>query len=111
MIKGSCHCGAVTIEVARAPDTVTSCGCSICRRYAMLCAYYSPRDVRIAGATDFYIWGDRMIEFHRCRVCGCVSHWAAVDKSYDRMGLNARLLDPAVVAAATLRKIDGPGEN
>jgi hypothetical protein len=109
-IEASCHCGAVRLEIETPPETVTDCNCSICRRYGVLWAYYSPKKVRIApvdGATDIYMWNDRSIEFHRCRVCGCVTHWAAVDRSLDRMGVNARLMNPAVLAAARVRKLDG----
>lgn len=108
MISASCHCGAVRCEVDVAPETVTSCACSICRRYATLWAYYSPKQVRVSGATDIYMWADRDLEFHRCKVCGCVTHWASVDKSYDRMAVNARLMEPAVVAAAKIYRSDGP---
>ena len=108
MTEGSCHCGAVRYEVEAAPETVTSCACSICRRYGVLWAYYSPRQVRIEGATDIYMWGDKDLEFHRCKTCGCVIHWASVDKSYDRMAVNARLMEPTIVAAAKIRYIDGP---
>ena len=76
----------------------------------MLWAYYSPKQVRIiaaSGATDIYMWDDRSIEFHRCRICGCITHWAAVDTSVDRMGVNARLMDLDVLAAARVRKLDG----
>jgi hypothetical protein len=109
-IESSCHCGAVRLEIASPPETVTSCNCSICRRTGALWAYYSPKQVRItpaAGATDIYMSGDRMLELHRCKVCGIVTHWAPVDKSYDRMGVNARLMDPAVLAAARVRRLDG----
>ena len=101
MLTSSCHCGAVQIEVEAAPETVTECNCSICRRYGVLWAYYSPKQVRIAagaGATDVYMWNDRSIEFHRCRHCGCVSHWAPVDQTYHRMGVNARLMPPEILA-------------
>ena len=59
MIEASCHCGAVTLEVAAAPEILTSCRCSLCRRYGALWAYYSPKQVRIAGPTEFYMWGDK----------------------------------------------------
>ncbi len=98
------------LDIAEAPSTVTDCNCSICRRYGVLWAYYSPAQVRIAagaGATDIYMWDDRSIEFHRCKTCGCVTHWAAVDKGLDRMGVNARLMDLEVLAAARVRKLDG----
>ena len=112
MIESSCHCGAVKLQMATAPQTVTDCNCSICRRYGVLWAYYSPTQVRIVAddaATDRYLWGDRCIEFHRCRVCGCVTHWAAVDRTVDRMGVNARLMAPEVRAAARVRRLDGAG--
>ena len=57
--------------------------------------------------TDVYLWGSRSSAFHRCRSCGCVSHWAATDPKRDRMGVNARLMDPEVLAAARVRHLDG----
>jgi hypothetical protein len=108
--EGSCHCGAIRFEVETPPATVTECNCSVCRRTGVLWAYYSPGQVRfVAGdnATDVYIWGDRSLRLHRCKVCGLITHWAPLDKTLDRMGVNARLMDPAVLAAARVRKIDG----
>jgi hypothetical protein len=110
MIEASCHCGSVQLEIDTAPETVTDCNCSICRRYGVLWAYYSPTRVRIiagAAATDIYKCNDRLLEFHRCRNCGCVSHWAPVDRSRDRMGVNARLMSPGILAAARVRRLDG----
>jgi hypothetical protein len=110
MVESSCHCGTVRLEIAAAPETVTDCNCSICRRYGVQWAYYSPKDVRMisgAAATDIYMWDDRSLEFHRCRNCGCVTHWAPVDKSHDRMGVNARLMPPEILAAARVRRLDG----
>ena len=103
MIEASCHCSRVRIAVPRAPEAVNECTCSICRRYGTLWAYYSPRLVEVTpagGATDIYQWGERRLEFHRCKDCGCMTHWAPVDKSHDRMGVNARLMPPEVLAAA-----------
>jgi hypothetical protein len=47
MLTGSCHCGAVQIQVARKPRRLTSCNCSICRRHAGLWGYYNPSKVKI----------------------------------------------------------------
>ncbi len=110
MIVASCHCGAVSLEVAAAPVEVTDCNCSICRRYGVLWAYYPLADVRVVPEgveTDLYCWDDRSIAFHRCRVCGCVTHWAPVGPGRDRMGVNARLMDLAVLAGAWVRRLDG----
>jgi hypothetical protein len=108
-IEASCHCGAVHLELTTAPQSVTDCNCSICRRYGVLWAYYSPQDVKIVpahGATESYLWGERSIEFHRCKTCGCVTHWSAVDRGMDRMGVNARLMDPALLQTVPVRKPD-----
>lgn len=107
MTRSSCHCGAVHVEVPQAPTEVKSCNCSICRRNGTLWAYYSPKNVRVSGSTDIYMWGDRMLELHRCKVCGCVTHWVPVDKTYDRMGVNARLMAPEILAAAPVILFDG----
>lgn len=44
-------------------------------------------------STDVYIWGDKDLEFHRCRKCGCVTHWVPVDRTHNKMGVNGRLLE------------------
>lgn len=110
MIEASCHCGGVRFEVEDAPVDVNACNCSICRRYGTLWGYYRRSQVRFAagnGPTDVYIWGDRDLEFHRCRGCGCITHWSAVDPAYDRMGVNARLMAPEVLAHVPVRIGDG----
>lgn len=110
MVEASCHCGAVRMEIARAPETVTSCNCSICRRLGTLWAYYAPRDVRLVppeGATFAYVRGDRTLEFHTCKTCGCTTHWAPIDKTTDRMGVNARLMPQEILARARIRHLDG----
>jgi hypothetical protein len=109
-IDASCHCGAVHLEIQTPPESLTDCNCSICRRYGTLWAYYSPNQVRIvppSGATDTYTWGDRSISFHRCKICGCVTHWAAADRQSDRMGVNARLMEPEILRPLHIRKRDG----
>jgi hypothetical protein len=108
MITASCHCGRVTLEIETAPLELNDCQCSICRRYGVLWAYYAPKQVRISGETETYIWGERSLAFHRCGHCGCVSHWAATDTAYERMGVNARLMPPEVVSQARVRRSEGP---
>jgi hypothetical protein len=110
MVDAQCHCGAVSIVINGELAEVTECNCSICRRYGVLWAYFSPREVQVkpaTGATDTYSWDDRSIEFHRCRQCGCVTHWQALDPTRDRIGVNARLIAPEIVARARLRHLDG----
>ncbi len=109
MIEATCHCGAVRLEVDGTLERVNDCNCSICRRLGTLWSYHSPRKVRVhpaEGATSIYVWGDREIEFHACKVCHCTTHWAPIDKAVDRMAVNARLVAPEVLAAAVVYKSD-----
>jgi len=109
LVEAACHCGAVRLQIDAAPETVTDCNCSLCRRYGVLWAYYPLVQVRFSqrGPTDIYMWDDLSLEFHRCAQCGCVTHWAAVDPSRDKIAINARLMSPQVLAAARVRRLDG----
>lgn len=112
MIIADCHCGAVRLEADVPPTMVTECNCSICRRYGARWAYYTRAQARVVTppeATSFYIWGDRCIEFHRCNVCGCITHYeGAQDKSEtSRLAINARMMDPKDIAGVSVRKFDG----
>jgi hypothetical protein len=111
LIEASCHCGAVRFTVEAAPDELNDCQCSICRRLGALWAYYVPSQVRFAadsGPTDTYIWNERILAFHRCRTCGCVTHWSPyIDPAYPRMGVNGRLFPPQTVAAIRVYQSGG----
>lgn len=106
-MEGSCHCGAVRIRVAAPPEWVGQCNCSVCRKLAGLFAYYPPADVSVEGETVGYVWGDRTISIRHCPVCGCTTHWESLMPDYDRMGVNARMLDGFDPARLEVRPIDG----
>jgi hypothetical protein len=109
MIRAACHCTAVRLEIALPPRGVLECNCTVCRRYGALWSYYQPDQVKVvlgADATDKYVWGDKVLEFHRCKECGCVTHMAAIDVDPPRIfGVNARMiptLDPASVRVSQI---------
>lgn len=93
-----CHCGEVKIRVPHLPGTLNRCSCSICKRYGALWGYYAPDTVQISGPTDTYVWGDRMIAFHRCQNCGVVTHWANLDKNAAKMGVNMQIANAETIA-------------
>ena len=111
MPNASCHCGAVRIEVARKPRTLTQCTCSICRRYAALWIYCTRKTARVVhkrGATTGYRWNDRWIEFRFCRTCGCLTHYTGTARyEPDRIAVNARMMDPETIAGIRVRTFDG----
>ena len=110
MLAGSCHCGAVRIEVARKPRQLTSCNCSICRRHAGIWAYYETDKVKITARKqdiDRYVWGDKCLSLCRCATCGCVTHWLPTERGKARMGINFRNFDPKIIEATRVRRFDG----
>ena len=111
-IIASCHCGKINIKLASAPDVVVECNCSLCRRFGVLWVYYDAKD--LSGMpepddTDTYAWNGRHVSFHRCRDCGCLTHWMPKSATRQTLGINARLLAPKLVASARLRHKDGAG--
>jgi hypothetical protein len=110
-VTATCHCGAVRIHVRRAPRTVTSCNCSICRRYGALWAYYKPSSVRIeapARGVSSYSWRRKVRAYFRCNTCGCITHYVhRKRRPTDPVVINAANFEPAVLAGARIRKLDG----
>ena len=109
MIIAACHCGAARLSAPAAPSEVTECNCSICRRLAARWAYYRLEEVTLPApaSTQVYVWGDRMLAFHRCKSCGVTTHWQSLDGSRQRMGLNARLVDGLDWTNLRVRPFDG----
>jgi hypothetical protein len=107
----TCHCGAIRIRVRTLPRTLTSCDCSICRRYGALWAYYATASVEIAarrGALAKYAWNRRVREYHRCAMCGCVTHYTYREqRARATVAVNARNFEPSAIAAARVRRMVG----
>ena len=109
-VQASCHCGAVVMNFSRQPAEVIDCNCSLCRRYGVLGAYYEASEITgmpVVDATDTYSWNGRHVDFHRCRSCGCITHWAPRSSDRTRYGINARLLAPDLLSQLRVRHKDG----
>ena len=106
---GSCHCGAVQVELAQAPTQIGVCNCSLCVKLGVRWAYYQQAETRISGALTSYRRADKTapsLEVMRCTVCGCVSHWQPLD-GRTRLGINVHLLPPEILAGVPVQLIDG----
>jgi hypothetical protein len=111
MLTGSCHCGAVCIEIPEPPQEVTDCNCSLCRRIGALWGYYDVDAVRVYGHpenTDEYIQGDKTLRTVHCRACGCTTHWEPLGPDRPaKMGVNIRNFDSQEVGKVRIRVLDG----
>ncbi|WP_108663169.1 GFA family protein [Acuticoccus kandeliae] len=110
MIKASCHCGCVRLALPHMPSVLTACHCSYCRRIGGVWAYYTPFDVIIVSGAEIlvpYVQDKPSIAMHHCATCGCVSHWESLNPKVDRMGINARMMDPIVMLTVPIRQLDG----
>lgn len=50
-------------------------------------------------------WGDKDLEFHRCKTCGYTTHWMATDGS--RYAVNGQLASEADMEDVRVRRFDG----
>jgi len=108
--RGTCHCGRIEIVLSPFPPTVTECNCSLCRRYGVLWAYVDADAVQLLpmeSMTQTYSWNGRHVDFHRCRHCGCLTHWMPRDQGRSARGINARLFSEQVLAGAARVFKDG----
>ena len=110
-VVASCHCGTVTIELPRKPDYINECNCSICTKLGWRCVYFRSDEVRIKGSFQSYIRSDLaepMLQVLRCASCGCPTHWELLTPPpHERMGVNARLLEPRHLEGVEVRQVDG----
>jgi len=110
MPRAACHCTAIRFELQHWPAWILDCNCTLCRRYGAIWVY--PEDgsatiVQGEDQTQVYVWGDRMIGFHRCAECGCVTHMATLEDESPRIyGVNARMIPALDPKRVKLRQID-----
>lgn len=113
-MKGSCHCGATEWHLDGDPGSITSCNCTLCRRYGALWAYdFENERIWISGPTSVYTRAGLetpFLEIHFCSTCGCVLCWRAVHPEPDgrrRIAVNVRLAPPDEVAQLPIDHFDG----
>lgn len=110
MIEGTCHCGAVRTRLKVLPEALVSCNCSLCHRHGAIWAHGAMGNIDVEAASEatfVYSWGDKMIAFHVCRACGCLTHYMSVHPDYDRGAVNCRMAEPAAIADLRVRRFDG----
>ena len=110
-LVGSCHCRRVRITLPRKPDDITHCNCSLCTKTGFQGAYFRSDELTIEGEFHSYVRDDIKEPFlatYRCAHCGITTHWTPLtEPPHDRMGVNARLIDAAVLQDVRVQQVDG----
>lgn len=110
-LVASCHCGRARIALPRKPDEVTHCNCSLCTKTGFQGVYFPSAELKIEGEFDSYVRSDSnpaCIAQQRCRHCGIITHWIPLtDPPHERMGVNARLLEPGALDGVPVKEVDG----
>ncbi|KAH6717932.1 Mss4-like protein [Leptodontidium sp. MPI-SDFR-AT-0119] len=110
-LSATCHCSAITLTFPIPTKPLVECHCSICRRYSVLWAQFPSSDVQITGETEFYVWGDKDLQFHRCKACGCVTHWMpreGLREEHGVVSVNCRMLEMVELEGLEVRVSGGP---
>jgi hypothetical protein len=113
MLTGTCHCGALKWTLEGDPGSITSCNCTLCRRYGVLWAYdFENERISVFGNPSVYTRSgkDPSLEIQFCPTCGCVLCWRGLRVDKDgrrRIAVNVRLAEPEVVAHLLIDHFDG----
>ena len=115
MLKFSCPCGRVRIELAKRPDYINACNCTLCTRSGANWAYFHPSDVAVAGVTKTYVREDKddpAAEVHACEACGSTTHFTLTASAQAKfgnvqLGVNMVLADETDLTGVELRYPDG----
>ena len=112
MLKGSCHCGAITLEVdAAPPEQAMECNCSHCSRKGYL-LWFVPRESAHVHAADgqvgVYHFNKHVIAHHFCKQCGCAPFALGTAPDGTAMtAVNVRCLEGIELAAIKRIAVDG----
>ena len=107
--RGSCHCGAIELEVEGELDHVVHCNCSYCERSGYLHWNVEPRQFRLLrgeGAYRTYQFGTGTSRNHFCTVCG-ISPFRVPRSDPHLIDINVRCLAGVELASLRVRGFDG----
>lgn len=110
--EGSCHCGAVTFDVADdLPGEAMSCNCSHCRRKGFLLTFVPADSLSITAGEDAltdYFFNKHNIAHRFCATCGCQPFGTGKGPDgKDSAAINLRCVPDADLDALKIQKVDG----
>ena len=70
MLKFTCLCGQIRIEVAKWPEFINACNCTLCSKAGARWSYFHPSEVGIDGTTKAYSREDKADPAAAIHFCG-----------------------------------------
>jgi hypothetical protein len=115
MLYLSCLCGEVRLELAKRPDFIHECNCTLCNKTGARWSYFHPSEVAVEGDTNGFSRSDKEepnAQVRFCPACGVTTHFvltesAAAKFGNSMMGVNMWLGDAQDLAGIELRYPDG----
>ena len=115
MLTFPCLCGDIRLTLAKRPDFLHECNCTLCRATGAWWGYFSPAEVQVEGETRGYRRGDKAApnaEIRFCGRCGTTTHFVLTEQAAAKfgdsvMGVNMRLAAPEDLEGTELRYPDG----
>ena len=108
--SGSCHCGAIQIEVD-APEDIEAyeCNCSMCQRTGFLHLIVAREAFKLVKGQESlatYIFNTGVARHYFCKVCGCRPYYVPRSNP-DGFSINVRCLANATIRSVTTLPFDG----
>src|SRR4051812_29536185 len=111
----SCHCGQIRLELAKRPDYINECNCTLCAKSGARWAYFHPSEADVSGSAIAYRRDDKpdpAADIRFCAHCGSLTHFTLTESAVAKfgngmMGVNMRLADESALAGIELRYPDG----
>jgi hypothetical protein len=115
MLRLSCLCGQIAIELARQPDFIHECNCTLCAKTGARWGYFHPTEVSVTGSASGFCRSDKdepNAQVRFCPTCGSTTHFVLTEQAIARfgnslMGVNMWLADASDLAGVELRYPDG----
>lgn len=108
--RGSCHCGAVVVEVEAPPDVEAyECNCSMCERSAFVHLIVPAERFRLVrgnAALTTYTFNTGVAKHFFCRICGAKPFYVPRSNP-DGFSVNVRCLDKATIKSMRILPFDG----
>lgn len=108
--KGSCHCGAVVVEVSLPAEVeIYECNCSMCERTGFLHLIVAKENFQLLqGQQDLttYTFNTGVAQHYFCKHCGCKPYYIPRSNP-DGFSVNFRCLDKSQFIDITVKPFDG----